>query len=93
MSEDRLQSSLDLIGEKLSNIHSRIDRLESQFATKGDVIALNLKVQGIEKDLTEIRKEMVTEKEFKPIRTLFYGCVGSILLAFLSGVIALVLKA
>ena len=49
-----------------------------------------------QKDVHDIKKKLeenyVTQQEFRPMRLIFYGMVGSILLAFLGGVIAMVMK-
>ena len=53
-------------------------------------------IEFIKDNLKEINNKLdqkyVTHDEFRPIQKIVYGLVGTVLLAFLGGVIALILK-
>lgn len=63
----------------LSNINNIKDDL-------GDIKASIRQVQDT------LKQDYVTQKEFAPIKMILYGMVASILLAFLTAVIALVIR-
>lgn len=58
-----------------------------------------INIQYIQKDVAEIKETLktmsevfVTQTEFKPIKSILFGLVGTILLAFLGAIISLVIN-
>lgn len=80
---DKLESN-----ELLARIDERTMRSEK------DLVELKESFKKEMSDLREsLQKEYVTSKEFLPVRNIVYGMVSVILVAVLTGVIALVVRA
>ena len=48
--------------------------------------------RDVDKIIAQLDKDYVTKDQFEPIRKIVYGLVGTILIAFLGAVIAVVIK-
>lgn len=57
---------------------------------------VSVKLDWIQKDITEIKEKLerdyVTRQEFNPVKNVVYGMVGTMLLAVLGAIVALVIK-
>lgn len=67
----------------------------SQENDKVNIAVIGIKIQNIEKTVTEMNEKLdahyVTKDQFEPVRNLVYGLVGIILTAVIVAVIKLVL--
>ena len=72
--------------KKHSELTNSMQLMEQEQKNQG------LKIDKIIKKLDDLPKTFVTKKEFEPVKAVVYGMVGFILLSFLAGVAALVIK-
>jgi hypothetical protein len=69
---------------------------DQRYVGQVDIARLETKLENISSNLIEIKsnleKNYVTQDKFEPVRKLVYGMVGTILMAFLLSVAALLLR-
>ena len=56
------------------------------------LVALETVVAGLQREFVDLKKNLVTQAEFTPVKNVVYGLMAGVMMAVLTAVTALVLK-
>lgn len=82
-------TAMALFEASLENITRKIDHLEKQLAER---YALAADITALRAELTELRRIMVTQDQYWPVKTLVLGGTSVILLGVMGALVALVVR-
>lgn len=68
------------------------DRLPNGERIKDIVVRLDERTARMAEDMAELRKTIVTQSEFKPVRAVAYGFVAVVMTAVITALVALVVR-
>jgi phosphoribosylaminoimidazole carboxylase (NCAIR synthetase) len=69
-----------------------VDKIEDKYVTKQELLNHSIANETALSDIKKILEKLVTIDQFSTVKTIVYGMCGLILIAFMSGLIYLVLR-
>lgn len=67
-------------------------RVNQEDSIKNIVIRLDERTARMAEDMIELRKTVVTQAEFKPIRAVAYGLIAIVMTSVITGLVALLIQ-
>lgn len=91
VAESTNERSIEMISEALRRVFGENENT-GRFIDVSRIPLICQSINGIHESLKTIEKNMVTQDQFWPIKTLVYGATGTTLLAVIGGILALIIK-